>query len=170
MFIRLFTQRAASAIQPGDAIDTPRPMLIDEVHNTLEGMKLIGRRLGHSEGRRYSAMVQQADVVECPILDADDVMRTLADAFTALTRQQADDEVPADSPERFEWQMTQEGDLAILSRGAWLRLRLVDEITRKPEPESNGSETVEAEPAATKRKARRKPKDEAASADAASEG
>lgn len=135
MKLRLFTRKPASQVQPGDVIETPRAMTVEEVVNSIDGIKLVGRR--SSGSRRVSVAVTRDSIVELPVESNDTAYAIFAAAFTAMTKQSEEDEIPESSPDHIEWMSTPGDDLLTFKwQGEWIRIGTVTEPEPGSEPES----------------------------------
>lgn len=102
MLIRIFTRTSAKAVQPGFIIEQPKAMRVEEVHNTLTGLRIWGRRPNFGDDSpRVSIEATPDTAIELPVADRDSVLDLLRSAFDALRAKDKDDEV--EQPFEWEW-------------------------------------------------------------------
>lgn len=153
--LRVFTPGAASGVQPGHRIDWPKPMDVEEVHQTLSGMKLIGQPLEQSDSKRRTSIEMKGnDPVERPVPDEDWMVGLLREAFKALETQYDDD--ADDSPDGRRKELTvdwRDGGLDVSYMGKRIRFEIDrprDVVPSKDEPAKPAPAKAPAKKAAGK--------------------
>lgn len=145
MKFRVFTRKAAHAVQPGETIEAPKPMIVEEVTNRVDGLKLVGRRPHMPDSHRVSAEVDRDDPVDLPVTDTASVSSLLADAFGALAAAVRDDDITAADPGWFEWERDGH-EFRVFTAGRWLTIAPVaDEPVSRLEPVPSGEGSAPAE-------------------------
>jgi hypothetical protein len=140
--LRIFTRRPAREVDPGDALERPRAMRVDEVHKTLDGLRLIGWPTSGADHRRVSVDLKPDDPIEAPVQDQDTIIDVLREAFTALRDRDKDDDIDADVVFDFTW-LPDERGFNVKTPTGWVLMTLVVEPPAAP-PEKPKAKTAKA--------------------------
>jgi hypothetical protein len=93
MLIRAFTRTTAAEVRPGYLIEQPKAMRVEEVHQTLDGLRIWGRRPHHDDSPRVSITTTPESVIELPMADQDTVVDLLRSLLAARNAADRDDDV-----------------------------------------------------------------------------
>jgi hypothetical protein len=145
--LRIFTRRPAREVDPGDALERPRAMRVDEVHKTLEGLRLIGWPTSGADHRRVSVDLKPDDPIEAPVQDQDTIIDVLRDAFGALRQRHVDDDFKIEDQFEFAW-MPDERAFNLKTPTGWVLMAVVVEPPAAPpeKPKAKAAKAAKSTP------------------------